>query len=131
MKSDEEFREEYGEDPDGIVTEFISIGADEGKVLIKLPVESTMVGKSNNDRMSQLMIAAYIYAGLFKEVPGEVDEENVDVYLEVDKEILQDEWQVAIDESLGGFYKFEDREPTDQEKHLGRVVIKEDDNNDE
>lgn len=125
IKTAEGFEEEYGEEPDGLVAKHLQINSEEGKYLVKVPVDDVKINSLEGVSASRVSVLAKLFESLFKKVPKELDSDDIDMYLELDAEEFQDEWQVAVGKAQGAFYLLQEEEAENERtKYVPEVIDK-------
>lgn len=123
MRTVDEYRARYGQDPDGVVAKVIAIeGESDDECVIKVPVIGGGVTKTGQEiRVEEARILAAIYKGLFKsDVQLQNAIQEVDVYIRVKVKDLSPEWQATVENSAGGWYKLQGGEVSDDD--MTRVI---------
>jgi hypothetical protein len=125
VKDSEEFEEEYGDKPDGLVGQGVKLESDKDKFLLEVPVADVNMRETEKLSTNDVNIISKMFKRLFDEVPDGVDKDDVRVYIEVDEDKFKEEWKIACNnpDSLGAFYHLREEEIDEERtRYVPKVV---------
>lgn len=125
MRSDKEFKERYGDDPDEIVAKHITTSSDEEKYLVKAEVREVKVqSRGPNESYHHVALVVDMFHGLFNDKfnpERDIKPEDLTVLVEVRDNRFRRECQAAVENSNGFFVRLD---PDPVEDDLTRMVPK-------
>jgi hypothetical protein len=136
VKSDKEYRERHGDDPDEIVAKHITTSSDEEKYLVKAEVREVKSKKATpGESHHHLLIAADTFHGIYGDMFNpelDLSAEDITILIEVPARKFQRECQAAVENSNGFFVKLQGGEVEDEvTQFVPEVVVIDEEDEDE
>jgi|AntRauTorckE6833_2_1112554.scaffolds.fasta_scaffold00367_10 hypothetical protein len=130
MKSDEEYKERYGDDPEEIVAKHITQSSDEEKYLVRTTAsEVSAFQKARGESYHKLLISAEFFHGLYNSKFNieDIDPEDVTITIEIPADKFQRECKAAVENSNGIFVSTDESEVENELiQYVPKVVVVDD-----